>query len=101
MKPATKCKANVSPLEGKVVVLTGGAGTSGRGLATELAQAGARLVLASRNVAALKRVAQTEEARGYKVHAIAYDQRDEKLTAYSRSCGRLPPLWPNRVSDPL
>ncbi len=39
-------------LEGKVIVLTGGAGLYGRGLAAQLAATGAKLILAARNVAA-------------------------------------------------
>ena len=64
-------------LSGKVVVLTGGAGLYGHGLATQLAQAGATLILASRNVEALQKVADAERAKGLKVQAHRLDQDDE------------------------
>src|SRR3954462_4302492 len=64
-------------LAGKVIVLTGGAGLYGRGLARDLAAAGGKLVLASRNLSALERVATEERAQGREVEAIAYDQADE------------------------
>ncbi len=40
-------------LAGQTLLLTGGAGLYGRGLAAHLAQTGARLILASRNVETL------------------------------------------------
>ncbi len=64
-------------LAGKVVVLTGGAGLYGRGLAADLAEAGATLVLASRDVAALRKVADEEKQRGHRVEAEQLDQGDE------------------------
>ncbi|MBS0661617.1 MAG: SDR family oxidoreductase [Verrucomicrobia bacterium] len=64
-------------LAGKVVVLTGGAGLYGRGLAADLAEAGATLVLASRDVAALRKVADEEGRRGFQVEAERLDQGDE------------------------
>ncbi|MBL9214517.1 MAG: SDR family oxidoreductase [Opitutaceae bacterium] len=64
-------------LKGKIVVLTGGAGIYGRGLASQVAAAGATLVLASRNVAALETVAAEERALGYDVHARSVNQDDE------------------------
>src|SRR5436190_24361090 len=56
-------------LQGKVVLLTGGAGLYGRGLAAFLAEAGATLVLASRDRGALEKVAADERKRGYAVEA--------------------------------
>ena len=51
-------------LAGKIVLLTGGAGLYGRGLAAHLAASGATLVLASRDVGALQKVAAEETALG-------------------------------------
>jgi NAD(P)-dependent dehydrogenase (short-subunit alcohol dehydrogenase family) len=65
-------------LRGKVVVLTGGAGLFGRGLAAMLAESGATLVLASRDVEKLEDVVRAERARGFDVHAEALDQGDEQ-----------------------
>jgi len=64
-------------LKGKVVILTGGAGNYGRGLTTQLAEAGASLVIASRNAKALAKVAAEETANGHQVIAEILDQGDE------------------------
>jgi NAD(P)-dependent dehydrogenase (short-subunit alcohol dehydrogenase family) len=64
-------------LKDKVVILTGGAGLYGRGLAAQLAEAGATLVIASRNVEALAKVAAEEKSRGHTVVAESLDQGDE------------------------
>src|SRR5690606_6186371 len=60
-------------LKEKVVILTGGAGLYGRGLTTRLAEAGANLVIASRNLEKLEPVAEEERARGNRVTAEALD----------------------------
>lgn len=64
-------------LKDKVVLLTGGAGLFGRGLAASLAEAGATLIVASRDAEKLRCVAAEETARGYQVHAESFDQGDE------------------------
>ncbi len=64
-------------LNGKVAVLTGGAGLYGRQCLTALAEAGADIYMASRNVEALETAAQEYRARGLKVTALQYDQGDE------------------------
>ncbi|MFM7100504.1 MAG: SDR family NAD(P)-dependent oxidoreductase, partial [Verrucomicrobiota bacterium] len=64
-------------LSGQVILLTGGAGLYGRGLSAQLAETGATLVLASRNVEALRVVAAEETAKGHTVHARELDQGDE------------------------
>lgn len=64
-------------LKGKVVILTGAAGRYGRGLTTQLAEAGASLVIASRNLKALAKVAAEETERGHAVTAESLDQGDE------------------------
>ncbi len=64
-------------LKDKVVLLTGGAGLYGRGLAASLAEAGATLVIASRGVEKLRAVAEELTARGHRVHAEGFDQGDE------------------------
>ena len=60
------------------MVLTGGAGLYGRQLTSALAQAGARLIVASRNLAKLEEIAATENQRGYNVACDTFDQGDEK-----------------------
>ena len=64
-------------LQDKVVILTGGAGLYGRGLARDLAQTGARLVIAARSVEKLEIVAEEERAAGHDVTALRLDQGDE------------------------
>jgi short-subunit dehydrogenase len=72
--------SNLKPLREQIVVLTGA--SSGIGLATArgLAQAGARLVLVSRNEAALHALAEECEAQGSTALAVAADVgRNEDL----------------------
>ena len=64
-------------LRGKTILLTGGAGLYGRGLAAMLAETGATLILASRDVAKLQVVAEEETAKGNRVFAESLDQGDE------------------------
>ena len=92
-------------LKNKVIVLTGGAGQYGRGLAAQIAEAGATLVLASRDVEALRRVAAEEEQRGYSVSAYAFDQGEEQSIRVLRDSilekyGRIDGLVNNAVYRP-
>lgn len=64
-------------LKGKVVLLTGGAGLYGRGLAADLAGAGATLVIASRDRSACEEVAAELRSGGADAHAESLDQGDE------------------------
>ena len=64
-------------LREKTILLTGGAGLYGRGLAAMLAETGATLILASRDVAKLQVVAEEETAKGHRVFAESLDQGDE------------------------
>jgi NAD(P)-dependent dehydrogenase (short-subunit alcohol dehydrogenase family) len=68
-------------LQDKVILLTGGAGLYGRGLAAMLAASGAQLILASRDVEKLKGVAAEENAKGNRVLAESLDQGDEASIA--------------------
>lgn len=64
-------------LEGKVALVTGGAGLFGRQIVIALAEAGATTVVASRNVQALEDQAQTLRATGLNVTAMELDQSNE------------------------
>lgn len=63
-------------LKDKVIVLTGGAGLYGRQLTYAIAEAGAKLVIASRNVDKLREVA--AQKPGLAITCEAFDQGDEK-----------------------
>jgi NAD(P)-dependent dehydrogenase (short-subunit alcohol dehydrogenase family) len=69
--------ADLFSLQGRTILITGGAGLYGRGLAAMLAQTGATLILASRDVAKLQIVAEEETAKGHRVFAESLDQGDE------------------------
>jgi len=74
-------------LKDKVVLLTGGTGLFGRGLTASLAEAGATLIIASRNADKLRAVAEEETARGHRVFAETLDQGDE--ASVSALCSRV------------
>jgi NAD(P)-dependent dehydrogenase (short-subunit alcohol dehydrogenase family) len=65
-------------LEGKVALVTGGAGLYGRQIVKALAEAGAATYAASRNIDALETVAAEERAAGFDVTALQYDQAQEQ-----------------------
>jgi NAD(P)-dependent dehydrogenase (short-subunit alcohol dehydrogenase family) len=93
-------------LSGQVILLTGGAGLYGRGLSAQLAETGATLVLASRNVEALRVVAAEETAKGHTVHARELDQGDEASVLRLRDSmladfGHIDGLVNNAVSRPM
>jgi hypothetical protein len=64
-------------LQGKVALMTGGAGQYGRQIAAALAEAGADTYIASRNVDALEKIAEGHRAKGEKVTALPLDLGDE------------------------
>ena len=65
-------------LKGKVALLTGGAGLYGRQIVSALAEAGAKLYIASRGIEALEKVAQEERERGFDVTALQLDLEEDK-----------------------
>lgn len=81
-------------LQNKTILLTGGAGLYGRGLAAMLAATGANLILAARDVAKLQAVAEEECAKGHRVTAEQLDQGDESsiMALAERVHGRFGPL---------
>ncbi|MFY8269446.1 MAG: SDR family oxidoreductase [Terrimicrobiaceae bacterium] len=93
-------------LKNKVVLLTGGAGLYGRGLAADIASAGATLVVASRNAEACAKVAAEEGEHGHSVHPESYDQGDEAsiaglLQRVLERFGRVDGLVNNSVARPM
>jgi NAD(P)-dependent dehydrogenase (short-subunit alcohol dehydrogenase family) len=69
---------NQFSLQGKVALLTGGAGLYGRQIAMALADAGAKTFIASRDLKALEDVAAQHRSAGRDVTALELDQGDEK-----------------------
>jgi NAD(P)-dependent dehydrogenase (short-subunit alcohol dehydrogenase family) len=67
-----------SSLSGKVVVMTGASSGLGRAAALQFARRGARLVLAARNVRALRRVAAVCRRAGVQALVVETDVTDEK-----------------------
>lgn len=97
-------------LKDKVILLTGGAGIYGRGLATDIASAGATLIIASRNLEANEAVAREEREAGFQVVAETLDQGNEEsieesIVALSESMrrrfGRVDGLVNNSVARPM
>ncbi len=65
-------------LNGKVALVTGGAGLYGRQIAEAVAEAGAKTFIASRGIEALEKQAETFRAAGLDVTALQLDQSKEE-----------------------
>lgn len=93
-------------LKGKTALVTGGAGLYGRQIVEALAEAGARTVMASRNLQALRLFAAKLFENGLEVTALRLDQGDEKSILALRDeilrrAGRLDILVNNAVLRPM
>lgn len=93
-------------LKEKVIVLTGGAGLYGRGLTAALAECGATLIIAARNVEKLQMAAEEERQRGFDVTAETLDQGDEASVVALRDRilnrhGRIDGVVNNAVARPM
>jgi NAD(P)-dependent dehydrogenase (short-subunit alcohol dehydrogenase family) len=93
-------------LRGKVALVTGGAGLYGRQIVAAMAEAGAETYVASRNLAALEKLAALHRAQGEKVTALQYDQGDEASILALRDeiierSGRIDALINNAVARPM
>ena len=93
-------------LRDKVIVLTGGSGLYGRQLTAAIAEAGAKLVIASRDVSKLRQVAEAQTRRGYSVSCELLDQGNEQSILGLRdrilqSFGQVDGLVNNSVLRPM
>lgn len=64
-------------LKNKVILLTGGAGLYGRGLSKDVAAAGAKLIIASRNKDSCEAVAEEIRKDGFEAYGETLDQSSE------------------------
>lgn len=93
-------------LTGKVALITGGAGLYGRQLVRALAEAGAETFVASRNLEALKGLADTLAADALKICPVQFDQGEEASALALRDhimeqTGRIDVLVNNAVARPM
>jgi len=90
-------------LEGRVALVTGGAGLYGRPICRALAEAGAMVVIASRDLDACSRFAEELQEEGYRAMAVRLDQGDEGsistcVSDILSACGRIDILVNNAVT---
>jgi NAD(P)-dependent dehydrogenase (short-subunit alcohol dehydrogenase family) len=78
MSERSKNVMDLFSLEGRVAVVTGGSGLFGRQIAEALAEAGARTIMASRNLEKLRAQADHFRQNGLKVEVLQYDQSSEE-----------------------
>ena len=93
-------------LSGKVALITGGAGLYGRQLVRALSEAGAETYMASRNLDALKALADTLAAEGLRIHPVRFDQGEEASVLALRDhimerSGHIDVLVNNAVARPM
>ena len=93
-------------LKGKVAVVSGGAGLYGRQIVAALAEAGAKVYTASRNIDALEEVSKFHADRGESVVAASLDLADESSILALRDrvideSGQIDILVNNSVSRPM
>ena len=84
---------NPISLEGKVAVVTGGAGGIGRGIAESFAQLGARVIVADSNAESVSRLNEESRDRGWAIEAVECNvTKTAPVRARStpRSCRRTP-----------
>ncbi|MEJ7780409.1 MAG: SDR family oxidoreductase [Daejeonella sp.] len=93
-------------LTGKVILVTGGAGNYGKCIAEGLAEAGATVIIASRNKENLEAVASNFQSQGLDVYALVVDQGThhsvmELSNAIMQKFGKLDGFVNNSVSRPM
>ncbi len=109
MDPPASNKRTVQALfdlAGKTAVVTGGAGLYGRQIVEALAEAGARTLMASRNLQRLRAQAEVFARAGLDVTPLEFDQGSEKSVRalcdkVVEACGGVDILVNNAVSRPM
>lgn len=93
-------------LTGKVILVTGGAGNYGKCIAEGLAEAGATVIIASRNRENVEAVAKDFQTQGLDVHALQVDQGNHQSVldlskAIIEKFNKLDGFVNNAVSRPM
>ena len=106
MSKKTRTVRELFDLTGRVAVVTGGAGLFGRQIVEALAEAGARTLMASRNIEKLQAQAEVFRQAGLDVAALQYDQASEPsvlqlLQQVLDAAGKVDILVNNSVLRPM
>jgi NAD(P)-dependent dehydrogenase (short-subunit alcohol dehydrogenase family) len=93
-------------LEGKIILVTGGAGLYGRCIVEGLSEAGGTVITASRNITKGQEVADDFKSKGLDVHALVVDQSDHNSVIslkdeIKRRFGKLDVFVNNSVARPM
>jgi NAD(P)-dependent dehydrogenase (short-subunit alcohol dehydrogenase family) len=93
-------------LKNKVVLVTGGAGNYGRSITQGLSEAGATVIIASRNMEAINEATADFRSQGFDVHGMQVDQADTASVlnlkdAVKKQFGKLNVFINNAVSRPM
>lgn len=93
-------------LEGKVILVSGGAGSYGKSIVEGLAEAGGTVIIASRNLKNGQAVAEAFRVKGLDVHALQVDQANHESVLTLRneilkSFGKLDVFVNNAVARPM
>jgi len=93
-------------LKGKIILVTGGAGNYGKPITQGLAEAGATVVIASRNLDSVQQVADEFRKTGLEVHAMQLDQAHTESVLQLKKhivdrFGKLDVFVNNAVSRPM
>ena len=93
-------------LKGNVILVTGGAGNYGKCIAEGLAEAGATVIIASRNLDNINKVAEDFQKKGLDVYPLQVDQGDHQSVMQLKKqikekFGKLDGFVNNAVSRPM